>query len=285
MLNKHKFLSGLTTLSLATSLFVTPAFAQSASVAPSVSPSPSATATPNPGTSNVRFVHASPDAPAVDLYVDDKRLLAGNSYKNISRYLSISAGRHTFKLYPTSAKGSGTPVISAELDLNKGWDYTIAASGKLANIQAKVFSDNLNIPTSGKSKVRVYHLAPNAPAINIAQKGGDTIVRGLSFPNATEYQEVDSKVYNLEVQNAQDNKVLLSIPSTNLTKNSVSSVFAFGLVNETPALSVVTTVDRRAITTPATGAEENFGFMALVAVMIATTGIIIKKIALVQEQN
>lgn len=281
MFNKHKLVSGLTTLSLASTLFVTPAFAQSATTAPS----PTATATPNPGTATVRFVHASPDAPAVDVYLDDKRLLAGLSFKTITRYMTISAGRHSFKVYPTSAKGTGTPVISSDLELNKGWDYTLAATGKLANVQAKLFSDNLNIPSAGKSKVRVYHLSPNAPAINIAQKGGDAIVRGLSFPNATEYQEVDPKVYNLEVQSTSDSKSVLDVPNVNLGRNSVTSVFAFGLVNDKPALSVATNVDRRAVATPATGAEENFGFMALLAVMTASVGFIIKKIALVQEQN
>jgi hypothetical protein len=278
MLSKHKIVSGLTTLSLASTLFVTPAFAQT-------SPSPSATATTNPGRATIRFVHASPDAPAVDVYMDSTRLLSGIGYKAITRYLTVPAGRHTFKVFPTTAKGAGNPVVQSDVELNAGWDYSIAATGKLAQIQMKVFSDNLNLPSQGKSKIRVYHLSSNAPAVNIAQKGGETIVRGLAYPNATEYLEVDPKAYNLEVQNASDSKAVLDVPNVSFARNSVHSVFAMGLVGDTPALTVTTTVDRKATATPATGAEEHFGFMALVAGMIAATGLVFKKIALVQEQS
>lgn len=267
MLNKNKIVSGLAALSLASSLFAVPAFAQTA-----------------PKNATVRFVHASPDAPAVDIYVDDKRSLAGLGFKYVGRYMSMPSGKHTIKIYASSAKGAGNPVTQTDVELNAGWDYTIAATGKLANVQLKVFSDNLNLPTAGKAKVRAYQLSPTAPAINVAEKGGSTIIRGLSFPNATDYLEVDAKRYNLEVQSATDSKALLQVPNVTLAANSVESVFAFGLVGETPAFSVTPVMDRRGAATPATGAETSFSFMALAAAMVAAAGLVIKKIALVEEQ-
>lgn len=234
----------------------------------------------------LRVVHASPDAPAVDVYIDDKRTLASLNFRRVTGYLSVASGKHTLKVYPTSAAGKGNPVVTQDLDLNAGWDYTVAVTGKLANLQAKVFSDNLNVPGAGKTNVRVYHLSPNAPAINVAVKGGDALVRNLSFPNATDYLQVDSKAYNLEVQSATDSKSVLDLGRVTLPANSVESVFAFGLVGgEKPALSALTVIDRRgAANTPATGAEQSFGFMVLAAGMVAAAGIVLKKIALVSEQ-
>jgi len=235
-------------------------------------------------TSTLRIVHASPDAPAIDVYVDDKKGLAGLTYKKVTSYVSLPSGRHTVKIYASSANGTGNPVVTQDLELNAGWDYTVAATGKLANIALRVYSDNLNLPGAAKANVRVYHLSPNAPAINLAVKDGNVLSRNISFPNATDYMQVDAKSYSLEIQSASDSKVLLST-SANLASNSVNSVFAFGLVGETPALSTATVVDRRGAATPATGAEQSFGFMALVASMVAASGIALKKIAKIQEQN
>lgn len=247
---------------------------------------PSAFAQTN-NNATLRIVHASPDAPAIDVYIDDKRTLASLNYRRVTGYVSVPSGRHTVKIYPTSAQGKGNPIITQDLELNAGWDYTVAATGRLASIQAKVFSDNLNVPGVGKTNVRVYHLSPNAPAVNIAVKDGDTLVRNLSYPNATDYLQVDSKAYTLEVQTATDSKKLLDLGRVSLPSNSVESVFAFGLVGgEKPALSTLTVVDRRgAASTPATGAEQSFAFMTLVAGMIAAAGVVLKKIAIISEQN
>ncbi len=282
MLDKVKLgIAAVSVSSAAALTFVPAVFAQNTTTqAATPSASPAANA-------SVRVVHASPDAPAVDVYIDDKRFLASLSFRRVTGYAKIPSGRHTLKVYPTSAAGKGNPVITQDLDLNAGWDYTVAVNGRLANVAAKVFSDNLNVPGAGKTNVRVYHLSPNAPAINVAVKGGDALVRNLSFPNATDYLQVDSKAYNLEVQTATDSKSVLDIGRVSLPANAVESVFAFGFVGgEKPALSVVPVVDRRgASATPATGAEQSFSFMALVAGMVAASGVVLKKIATISEQN
>jgi hypothetical protein len=262
----NKIITGVTTLSLAAALLfgATQASAQT-------------------NNSTVRVVHASPDAPAVDIYVDDKKTLSSLSFKRVTGYLSLPAGKHNIKVYASTAKGAGAPVAQQDVDLNGGWDYTVAATGRASAVQLRVFSDNLNLPGKGKTNVRVYHLSPNAPAVNLAVKGGNVLARNLSYGNATDYLQLDTKSYQIEVQSATDSKALVTT-TANLSANSVQSIFAFGLVGETPAFSTTATVDRRGGTTPATGAEDSFAFMTLVAAMIAGTGIALKKIAVIQER-
>jgi len=279
----NKIISGVTALSLAAAAL---SFATSASAQPA-SPSPSATAQPtasaNAGSASVRVIHASPDAPAVDVYVDDKRTLSSLSFKRVTGYLKLPAGRHSVKVYATTARGQGTPVTQQDVDLNNGWDYSLAVTGAVAAPQLRVFSDNLNLPGSGKTNLRVYHLAANAPAVNLAVRGGEVIARNLSSGNATDYLQLDSKSYTVEVQSATNSSVLATTTAA-LTANSVQSIFAFGGTTGQTAISTLTTIDRRGTGTPATGAEESFAFMALVAGMVAATGVALKKIALIQEK-
>ena len=52
---------------------------------------------------NVRVLHASPDAPSVDIYLDDAVVdaLTNVPFGTISDYLPIPAGDHNVKVYAT----------------------------------------------------------------------------------------------------------------------------------------------------------------------------------------
>lgn len=53
--------------------------------------------------SEVRFVHAVSDAPAVDIWVDDEKVLSGVNYKDNSDYLTINSGNRFLRVVPAGA--------------------------------------------------------------------------------------------------------------------------------------------------------------------------------------
>ena len=61
----------------------------------------------------VRVLHASPDAPNVDIYLDDTKVdaLTNVPFKAISAYLSVPSGAHNVKVVPT-----GGTVTDAVID-------------------------------------------------------------------------------------------------------------------------------------------------------------------------
>ena len=89
-------------------------------------------------TSMVRVLHASPDAPAVDVYLDDAVVdaLTNVPFGTISSYLEIPAGAHNVKVYATGTTES--PVIDADVTVGAGAKYTIAATDAVASISAQV---------------------------------------------------------------------------------------------------------------------------------------------------
>ena len=54
----------------------------------------------------VRVAHFSPDAPAVDVYVNDDRVLSGVKYKTVSKYLELPAGPTS---WPSARPGRPPP--------------------------------------------------------------------------------------------------------------------------------------------------------------------------------
>jgi hypothetical protein len=178
----------------------------------------------------VRIAHFSPDAPAVDVYVNDDRVLSGVAYPTVSRYLELPAGSYELAVRPAGAAASSDPVIEATAEVEGGNAYTVAAVGALADIRGEIFTDDLGGPASGKAKVRVIHAAPEVPAVDVAVEGGPTLFEGAEFPSATDYAEVDPATYPVQVKAAGGGDVLLeaSLPVKAGTVYSVAAVGGAG---------------------------------------------------------
>ncbi len=202
----------------------------------------------------VRVVHASPDAPAVDVLVNDGVAFSSAPFKGITNYASLAAGEYQVKVVPT---GATTPVvISATLGLEADKDYTVVAVGQLANIEPLVLVDNNSAPAAGKAHVRFVHASPDAPAVDIAVKGGPVLFSNVAFKGVGDYLPVDAATYDLEVRLAGTNTVALEVPGLALNVGAIYTVFAMGLAGGTPALMAVPSVDATAAPAvlPTTGA-------------------------------
>jgi hypothetical protein len=175
----------------------------------------------------VRVAHFSPDAPAVDVYVDGDKVLSGVKYPAVSKYLEVPAGSHDLEVRPAGAAASSDPVIKATAQVKGGAAYTVAAVGALADIQGKIFPDDLSAPASGKAKVRVIHAAPEVPAVDVAVKDGPTLFEGAKFPSATDYAAVDPATYPIQVKAAGGDDVLLEA-SLPVKAGTIYSVAAIG---------------------------------------------------------
>jgi hypothetical protein len=163
------------------------------------------------GEAYVRVIHASPDAPNVDVWVDGDRALTDVPFTAVSDYLALPAGDYNVQV---TATGSTDPVIDADLTLEAGTSYTVAAIGALADISATVLTDD-RTPVAGQAKLRVFHASPSAPAsVDVAVTDGPVLVEGLAYPEATDYLTVDPGTYPLEIRAAGDTDAALSLEAT-----------------------------------------------------------------------
>ncbi len=181
----------------------------------------------------VRVVHASPGAGTVDVFVDGTALLPGFTFGTVTGYVPVPAGAHKIQVAP-AGKGIGASVITQEVTVNAGVTYTVAAIGTAASgFSLAAFGDN-NLVSGGMAKVRVYHLSPDAGPVNVAA-GGNTVISGLTYTNASGYLSVPGGAYTFNVTATQAGA---TVPvSATLTNGMVYSVFAVGLLKGTPALA------------------------------------------------
>jgi hypothetical protein len=216
----------------------------------------------------LRVVHASPDAPNVDVWVDGETVLTDVPFTAVSDYLSVPAGTYNVQV---TATGDTTPVIDADLTLEAGTAYTVAAHGLLADITAAVFTDDTAI-ADGQAKLRAIHLSPSAPAdVDIAVTGGDVVVPGLVYPEASGYLTLDAGDYPLEIRAAGDTAAALEFDVT-LEANTNYTAFA---MDAEGGVQVIAAVDAEAADMPNTAMVPSTGVNPTLIAGVALIGLAI----------
>ena len=183
----------------------------------------------------VRIVHASPDAPAVDVVLNGDVVVEGASFKDATDYMHVPEGDHEVEIFP--AGNHDEAVISATLSVSAGHAYTVAAINTLENLDLKVIEDETST-TDGMVWVRVGHLSPDAPAVDVTA-GGDVLFASAEFPAVTAYEEVDPMTVDLDIRVAGTEDVVLELPNTELSANTLYTVLAVGFVDGEPGLDTI----------------------------------------------
>jgi len=162
-----------------------------------------------------RFVHASPDAPAIDVIADGRVIVSNLAFPNVTQYVAVPAGGTCVAIAPT---GQTTPVIPAALlNFQSASKQTAVILGQAAGnpaLSVAVFSDDTAPPAADKAKLRVIHASPDAGAVDVLS--GDTaIITNLAFGAASDFIEVNAGTLALKVNQTGTTTALL--PQTDLT--------------------------------------------------------------------
>ena len=182
-------------------------------------------------TTNVKVIHASPDAPGVDILVDGTIVNSSAlNYPQSTDYLSPLAGTRNIKVNPS---GSSTSVIDANVTFGADMFYSVFAVNDVANIEPLVLEDDLTMPAAGKAHVRFIHLSPDAPAVDITLTDGTVIFANKMFKDFTAFTPLDFGSYDLEVRAAGTSQVVLPLGTINLEDGKIYTVFAKGFLNGT----------------------------------------------------
>lgn len=185
------------------------------------------------GISGVMFVHASPDAPAVDIRLGFLPAARNLMFGQNTPYRFTISGLREIKV---NVAGTNTTVIKASARLQRNTFYTVFAADRVANIGPVVLVDDLSPPAVGKAHVRFVHLSPDAPAVDIAlANGGPVVFRNQAFKSASEFTPLDAGTYDLEVRVAGSPDPVLPLPGIVLQPGRIYTVYAKGLLGGTGA--------------------------------------------------
>jgi hypothetical protein len=193
----------------------------------------------------VRVVHASPDAPGVDVIVNDAlRPFTDVEFGDISDYAAVPASVYNVKVAPAGLTPESA-VIEADLNLFYSNDYTVIAVDFLDNITPIVLLDDNSAPPLKKARLRFVHASPDAPAVDIKVLDGPYLYQNVSFKEYGEYLNIPEDSYTLQVLLAGTDTVALEIPGLFLRRGMTYTAIAAGLAGGTPGLTVLLSEDAR----------------------------------------
>ncbi len=191
---------------------------------------------------DVSVVHASPDAPAVDVLVDDAPAFTGVGFTEDAGPATLPADTYNLKVVPAGA--SEPVVIDADVAFEPNRSYTVVAVDELASIEPLVLENDLTLDDEN-ARVRFAHASPNTPAVDVALEDGPVIFPNASFTDVTDYLATPAGDYDLEVRLAGTDTVVLDVPTLSLDVNTVYTVYAMGFAGGEPPLQAVVKVEAR----------------------------------------
>lgn len=184
----------------------------------------------------VRVFHAAPQAPNVDVYVNDQMVFSNLAFGDFTRYVYLDEGEYNVSVYLAGQKDR--PVINQMVDVPSQQIFTVAATGNLDNLGLLVIPDKVSkSPSQNYSSVRVIHLSPNAPGVDILVDG-DTLFEDISFGEGTDYVDLNPGTYNVNVVLNSDKSVVLPLKVT-LNPDKIYTIYIIGNPPTLQALQVV----------------------------------------------
>ena len=185
----------------------------------------------------VRVFHAAPQAPNVDVYVNDQMVFSNLAFGDFTRYVYLDEGEYNVSVYLAGQKDR--PVINQMVDVPSQQIFTIAATGNLDNLGLLVIPDKVSkSPSPNYSSMRIIHLSPNAPAVDILVDG-DTLFEDISFGEGTDYVDLNPGTYNVNAVLNTDKSVVLPLKVT-LNPDKIYTIYIIG---NPPSLQAVQVVD------------------------------------------
>lgn len=207
---------------------------------------------PTAGKAELRFVHASPDAPAVDITLLDGTALFSNvAFGDASAQVPVDAGAYSVQV---RVAGTSTVALSfADVPVSAGTNYTVYALGLLADgsLDALVSVDAAGGSTTtvdltpATADLRVAHLVPGAPNVDVIVNG-DAVLTNVPFEAISDYLSVGAVTHTIEVVVTGGGATVIGETPLTLLPNSATTVAATGTPSAIEALVLEDTRDSAA---------------------------------------
>jgi hypothetical protein len=159
-------------------------------------------------TSDLRVIHAVPDAPTVNVYAGASILagLENVDYQVSSPWIEVDEGSYAVRVEANVPSGT-VDVITASLSLEGENSYNVLAIGSATDgtIEPLLVSSERSSVTSGNARVQIVHAAPAAPTVDVYVTAPDADIQTAqplataSFKDSTDQVEVTGGDYQIRI--------------------------------------------------------------------------------------
>jgi hypothetical protein len=180
-----------------------------------------------------RAAHFSPNTDPVNILINDAVVLADVPYPVVSGFSEAPADTYNVKI--ELAANPGAYAIDEDVTLVAGKRYSVYAAGYTADLIANglyILEDDFRSLATG-AKVRIVHLAPGAPAVDIYVTdvgagivGAAPAVTNVEFKDETGYVQLAGGQYDVTVTLAGTDAVAIGPVTIDVDDGGVYTALA-----------------------------------------------------------
>ncbi len=181
----------------------------------------------------MRLLNASIGYAALDMAVDSTTVNSGVAYAGVGSYADVKTDATGTEVQSNNV---GSTLASSTPTLASGSHYTMIAYGSAGSVRTTLLQEDQDVPASGKSKLLVLNLAPDAGAMDVYVTGADdsldtasTVASGIATGSGSGYITLNSGTFRVRLTAASTKSDLrLDIPSITLPSAGVSTLILTG---------------------------------------------------------
>lgn len=172
----------------------------------------------------VRFLHGVPREGAVDIYLNGSLFFNRVLFTQFTPYIYVPEGVYDVTIFPTMKKDN--PLFRQSIVVRDSKFSTLAFTGYDEDFELILIPEYSTGTTGENSKVRIAHLSPNLPEINMIFNN-KTLFSDISFREVTDYLELQPNIYKVEIELSQ-NQRQLRINPIRIRQNRVYTLYILG---------------------------------------------------------
>ena len=184
----------------------------------------------------IRMFHAVPEGDRVDIYINNMPFYKNLAFTEFSPYVYVPEGNYTVTVYPIDTQEN--PIINEKIDVKVGELVTIAISGSENDVILIPVLEEAEFVGGNNAKIRVVHLVPNGPSVNI-EVNGQKLYSNVEFREVTPYVTVLAGEYVVNVEESEEGKIILK----NKVILNAGRIYTFYAVGNLPNAEVIQSLD------------------------------------------
>lgn len=193
--------------------------------------------------SKVRFLHAIPSGPTVDLYLSGTLLGKKLSFSDISCYENIAPGNYEVQLYISGTYDK--PLFTSEIDILPDTSSTINITTLGGNINLFVLNDANVAGSLANSFLRFIHLSPNSPLLTLSLPNDTNLFGNVEYLETTGYYPLSPAIYDFKLTFSAISGLAKYISQKTLRNGKFYTIYIIGLLNKEPSIGYLMVEDGR----------------------------------------
>ena len=171
----------------------------------------------------IRFLNAVPGLGPVDIYLNGSLFFNRVFFTQFTPYLYVPSGSYEIAIFPTMKKEN--PIIRDFIQVSNNELGTLSLNG-FDDLGLLFIPEAKNDVDNDNSKLRVVHLSPNIPKVNIIINN-EVLFEDIDFKEVTNYINLQPDLYKIDIELSQNNRLLRS-NRVRINPNGIYSLYMLG---------------------------------------------------------